>query len=112
MTTTMHRRQPENLSAQPSKEMRRARRGALSGVRIHAIVFATGCLATVAVAGASIDRTDGVETAKADRLPVSMEADQRYRTIEIRLDGLSILNRVPLPAAGPASDADQRGEPG
>lgn len=65
---------------------------------IHSTIIATSVAACAAVgfASASIYSVDAAEMAgKSDRLPVVSGTDLDYRTVETRLDGVSVLTRVP-----------------
>jgi hypothetical protein len=63
----------------------------------HSTIIATSLAACVAVGFASASIYSGVskQTApKTDRLPVV--ADSSYRTVETRMDGMSVLTRLPV----------------
>lgn len=65
----------------------------------HSTIIATSLAACVAVGIASAaiysDRASEV-AAKTDRLPVVGDADTAYRTVETRMDGVSVLTRLPI----------------
>ena len=68
-------------------------------VWMHTTIAATALVATVAVAVAGVSLIDPVAptAAKEDRLPVTeMAAETEYTTIEMRGDGVSVLQRVPV----------------
>jgi len=65
----------------------------------HSTILANSLAACVAVgfASASIYTEVGTEAAaKTDRLPLSGTTDKNFVTVEIREDGLSVLNRMPI----------------
>jgi len=65
----------------------------------HSTILATSLAACVAVgiASASIYSKVAEEAApKADRLPVITDADTAYRTVETRMNGISVLTRMPV----------------
>jgi hypothetical protein len=67
---------------------------------LHSTIVATSLAACVAVgfASASIYSADSNGAApKMDRLPVV--ADTSYRTVETRMDGVSVLTRLPVTQA-------------
>jgi hypothetical protein len=65
---------------------------------LHSTILATSLAACVAVglASASIHSGMGGAAAKTDRLPVATETNTAYRTVETRMDGVSVLTRLPL----------------
>lgn len=64
----------------------------------HSTIVATSLAACVAVgfASASIYSGPDQEAPKADRLPIVADADASYRTVETRMDGVSVLTRLPV----------------
>ena len=65
----------------------------------HSTILATSLAACVAVgfASASIySNVADVAASKADRLPVAADAEIAYRTVETRMDGVSVLTRLPV----------------
>ena len=65
----------------------------------HSTIIATSlaACAAVGIASASIySEGTGFLAAKADRLPVAAASSADYRTVETRMDGFSILTRLPV----------------
>jgi len=65
----------------------------------HSTILATSLAACVAVgiASASIySNVADVAAPKTDRLPVVTDVDTAYRTVETRMDGVSVLTRLPV----------------
>ena len=65
----------------------------------HSTIIATSLAACVAIgfASAAIHTDVADEPAhKSDRLPVVAGADTVYRTVETRMDGVSVLTRLPV----------------
>jgi hypothetical protein len=67
----------------------------------HSTIIATSLAACVAVGLASASIYSGVSdnsATKTDRLPVVTvtDADTAYRTVETRMDGVSVLTRLPV----------------
>lgn len=65
----------------------------------HSTIIATSLAACVAVGFASAAiYSDGATgaAAKSDRLPVLGDVDTTYRTVETRMDGVSVLTRIPM----------------
>ena len=68
----------------------------------HSTIIATSLAACVAVgfASAAIYSNAAREAApKADRLSLGADVDTGYRTIETRMDGMSVLTRMPVTEA-------------
>ena len=65
---------------------------------LHTAILATGIVATVAIASASIVNVAPLVAAKTDRLAV-VDAKTGYVTVETRSDGTSELRRVPVDPA-------------
>jgi len=68
-------------------------------VWFHSTILATSLAATVAVGLASAAIYEGFDkpvAEKADRLPVTVDASDRYVTVETRRDGVSVLSRIPV----------------
>jgi len=66
---------------------------------LHSTIVATSVAACAAVGFASASIYSDVAaqtTAKTDRLPLVAATDIDYRTVETRLDGVSVLTRVPV----------------
>lgn len=65
----------------------------------HTTIIATSLAACAAVgfASAAIYSDGATEVAaKTDRLPVVGNPDTAYRTVETRMDGVSVLTRMPV----------------
>jgi len=65
---------------------------------LHTAILATGIVATVAIASASIVSVAPHVAAKTDRLAM-VDAKTAYVTVETRSDGTSELHRVPVDPA-------------
>jgi hypothetical protein len=65
----------------------------------HSTIIATSLAACVAVGFASASIYSGASdqaAPKTDRLPIVADADATYRTVETRMDGVSVLTRLPV----------------
>lgn len=68
----------------------------------HSTIVATSIAACVAVGFASASIYSGAaseSSAKTDRLPAMGNVDTSYHTVETRLEGISVLTRVPVTEA-------------